>query len=143
MATTKKTTVKTTTNTKAAPAKPGRKACAVATAKTAAPKAPAKTAKATAPAAKATKTPKTSAIVFSVFAPDSKSVCVAGEFNSWNPAKGKMKKDKAGNWTVTVKLAAGTYQYKLVFDEIYWETDKSNPTRVPDGQGGENSVKNV
>ncbi|MDR1759050.1 MAG: isoamylase early set domain-containing protein [Fibrobacter sp.] len=140
MATTKKTTAKTTTGTKASPAKSAKKASAVATPKAAASKG--KTA-AAAKSAKAAKAPKKNATVFSVFAPDCKSVCVAGEFNSWNPAKGKMKKDKSGNWTASVDLPAGDHQYKLVFDEIYWETDKSNPNRVPDGQGGENSVKNV
>lgn len=104
-------------------------------------KAPAAVKKTPAKAAKTTNTKQK--VVFNVFAPESKSVCVAGEFNSWNPEKGKMKKDKSGNWTVTVQLVPGNHQYKLVFDEIYWETDKSNPSRVPDGQGGENSVKNV
>jgi 1,4-alpha-glucan branching enzyme len=79
-------------------------------------------------------------VVFNVYSPDSKSVEVAGEFNNWTPAK--MKKGEQGVWSIKQKLAAGTYQYKFVFDGS-WEIDQANPDRVPDGQGGENSVKNV
>ena len=79
-------------------------------------------------------------VVFNVYSPDSKSVEVAGEFNNWAPAK--MKKDEQGVWSLKKKLASGTYQYKFVFDGS-WEIDQANPDRVPDGQGGENSVKNV
>ena len=79
-------------------------------------------------------------VVFNVYSPDSKSVEVAGEFNNWTPAK--MKKGEQGVWSVKLKLAAGTDQDKFVFDGS-WEIDQANPNRVPDGQGGENSVKNV
>ena len=79
-------------------------------------------------------------VVFNVYSPDSKSVEVAGEFNNWAPAK--MKKAEQGVWSLKKKLASGTYQYKFVFDGS-WEIDQANPDRVPDGQGGENSVKNV
>ncbi|MCK9181555.1 MAG: glycogen-binding domain-containing protein [Fibrobacteraceae bacterium] len=79
-------------------------------------------------------------VVFNVYSPDSTSVEVAGEFNSWTPEK--MKKGNDGVWTLKKALAAGSYQYKFVFDGS-WEIDQANPDRVPDGQGGENSVKNV
>lgn len=79
-------------------------------------------------------------VVFNVYSPDSKQVEVAGEFNNWTPAK--MKKGEQGVWSLKKKLAAGTYQYKFVFDGS-WEIDQANPDRVPDGQGGENSIKNV
>ncbi len=79
-------------------------------------------------------------VVFNVYSPDSKSVEVAGEFNDWKPAK--MKKGEQGVWSLKKNLAAGTYQYKFIFDGS-WEIDQANPDRVPDGQGGENSIKNV
>ena len=79
-------------------------------------------------------------VVFNVYSPDSKSVEVAAELNNWAPAK--MRKDEQGVWSLKKKLASGTYQYKFVFDGS-WEIDQANPDRVPDGQGGENSVKNV
>lgn len=79
-------------------------------------------------------------VEFSVYSPESKSVELAGSFNGWKPAK--MKRSKDGIWTVKVSLASGSYQYKFVFDGS-WEVDSANPERIPDGQGGENSVKNV
>ena len=160
MSTPKKTTTKVTKGTKCAKCAPKATAkatapkaskCAKTTAQTAT-----KTTEKTAPAKKtAAKTvakttakkaaPKASKkaleeVVFNVYSPDSKSVEVAGEFNNWTPAK--MKKGEQGVWSVKLKLAAGTYQYKFVFDGS-WEIDQANPNRVPDGQGGENSVKNV
>ena len=160
MLTPKKTTTKVTKGTKCAKCAPKATAkatapkaskCAKTTAQTAT-----KTTEKTAPAKKtAAKTvakttvkkaaPKASKkaleeVVFNVYSPDSKSVEVAGEFNNWTPAK--MKKGEQGVWSVKLKLAAGTYQYKFVFDGS-WEIDQANPNRVPDGQGGENSVKNV
>ena len=160
MSTPKKTTTKVTKGTKCAKCAPKATAkatapkaskCAKTTAQTAT-----KTTEKTAPAKKtAVKTvakttvkkaaPKASKkaleeVVFNVYSPDSKSVEVAGEFNNWTPAK--MKKGEQGVWSVKLKLAAGTYQYKFVFDGS-WEIDQANPNRVPDGQGGENSVKNV
>lgn len=149
---TKKSTAKTT---KSAPAKKAPVKAKVAkaekTVKTAEKKAPVKKA-ATTPKDAAPKKPaakkaspkaakvELSEVVFNVYSPDSKTVEVAGEFNNWTPAK--MKKGKQGVWSLKEKLAAGTYQYKFVFDGS-WEIDQSNPNRVPDGQGGENSVKNV
>ena len=160
MSTPKKTTTKVTKGTKCAKCAPKATAkatapkaskCAKTTAQTAT-----KTTEKTAPAkntaaqtvAKTTvkkAAPKASKkaleeVVFNVYSPDSKSVEVAGEFNNWTPAK--MKKGEQGVWSVKLKLAAGTYQYKFVFDGS-WEIDQANPNRVPDGQGGENSVKNV
>ena len=123
-----KTTAQTATKTteKTAPAKKtAAKTVAKTTVKKAAPKASKKALE---------------EVVFNVYSPDSKSVEVAGEFNNWTPAK--MKKGEQGVWSVKLKLAAGTYQYKFVFDGS-WEIDQANPNRVPDGQGGENSVKNV
>ncbi len=146
---------------KAAP-KAAPKVVAKPAVKTAAPKAPAKpTAKAPAKAAPVKAAPvkaapakaapvkvapaKASAqeVVFSVFSPDSVSVAVAGEFNGWSAEKGAMKKGKDGVWTLKVKLAAGSYQYKVVYDGQYWNIDNSNPDRVADGHGGENSIKHV
>lgn len=79
-------------------------------------------------------------VMFNVYSPESKSVAVAGEFNGWKPTK--MKKGNDGVWTVKITVVPGAYQYKFVFDGN-WEVDQANPDRVPDGQGGENSVKNV
>ena len=113
--------------------------------KATAPKKTVKAVKAVKPAApKAKKTvakSKTSDVEFKVYAPGSSSVAVAGDFNAWKPTA--LKKDKSGNWCGKIKLSAGEHQYKIVFNGQYWETDSSNPERVPDGHGGENSIKRV
>jgi len=117
--------------------KPKAAAKAVKTVKEVAPKAKAVASKAKQAAPKG----KTSEVEFKVFAPASDSVAVAGDFNSWKPFA--LKKDKSGNWNGKIKLNGGIYQYKLVFNGQYWETDNSNPERVSDGHGGENSIKRV
>jgi len=101
-----------------------------------------KTVKAPAPKAKKVVAKGKSAdIEFKVFAPNSDSVAVAGDFNGWKPAT--LKKDKTGTWSGKIKLDAGVYQYKIVFNGQYWETDKANQERIPDGHGGENSIVRV
>lgn len=136
-------------------AKPVVKAAAPKAAAKAPAKAPAKTevVKVAAPAKKvipnipAPQVVTSSDVVFNVYAPESAAVAVAGEFNGWDIKKGAMKKGKDGVWSLKTKLAPGSYQYKLVFigadDKQYWEVDNSNPERVADGQGGENSIKHV
>jgi len=84
---------------------------------------------------------KVAEIAFKVFAPDSASVAVAGDFNNWKPTA--LKKDKTGNWSGKINMGSGAHQYKIVFNGQYWETDSSNPERVSDGHGGENSIKRV
>ncbi|MDR2999722.1 MAG: hypothetical protein LBU89_00540 [Fibromonadaceae bacterium] len=124
-------------------AKPAAKvAKATKTVKAAAPKAKkeAPKAKKEAPKGKVVKG-KVVDVTFKVFAPNSDSVAVAGDFNGWKPLS--LKKDKAGYWSGKTKLQTGVYQYKLVFNGQYWETDMSNPERISDGHGGENSIKRV
>ena len=82
-------------------------------------------------------------VTFTVHANKGKSVYVAGEFNKWNPTAKKMAyKAKAGLYTATLKLAAGTYQYKFVIDGT-WCADPENVNSVANDQGTFNSVINV
>ncbi|HSQ42259.1 MAG TPA: hypothetical protein VLM37_08280 [Fibrobacteraceae bacterium] len=94
---------------------------------------------------KARKTPSKSQklldVVFNIYSPDSKSVDIAGEFNGWEPTKGRMKKDKTGNWSLKTKLAPGDYQYKVVFDGAYWELDQKAPSIQ--AEHGPNSLVHV
>ena len=77
-------------------------------------------------------------VTFTVHADKGKAVYVAGEFNKWNPTAKKMAY-KAGVYTATVKLAAGTYQYKFVIDGT-WCADPENVNSVANDQGTFNSV---
>ena len=80
-------------------------------------------------------------VTFTVHADKGKAVYVAGEFNKWNPTAKKMAY-KAGVYTATVKLAAGTYQYKFVIDGT-WCADPENVNAVANDQGTFNSVITV
>jgi 1,4-alpha-glucan branching enzyme len=106
------------------------------------PAAKARVVKEAAPKAKkASPKGKAREIEFKAFSPASGSVGVAGDFNGWKLFA--LKKGKNGNWSGKMKLNEGIYQYKIVFDGQYWETDSANPERVSDGHGGENSVIRV
>ena len=80
-------------------------------------------------------------VTFTVHADKGKAVYVAGEFNKWNPTAKKMAY-KAGVYTATLKLAAGTYQYKFVIDGT-WCADPENANAVANDQGTFNSVITV
>ena len=89
----------------------------------------------------AVKKATTKNVTFTVHADKGKAVYVAGEFNKWNPTAKKMAY-KTGVYTATVKLAAGTYQYKFVIDGT-WCADPENANAVPNDQGTFNSVITV
>ena len=97
------------------------------------------------PAAKkvVAKKPVAKSVTFTVHAEKGKAVYVAGEFNKWNPTAKKMAyKAKSGLYAATVKLAAGTYQYKFVIDGT-WCADPENANAVTNDQGTFNSVLTV
>ena len=87
-------------------------------------------------------TPKTE-VMFTVHADKGKAVYLAGEFNDWNPSAKKMAyKARSGIYTASLKLAAGTYQYKFVIDGV-WCADPENANSIPNDQGTFNSVITV
>jgi 1,4-alpha-glucan branching enzyme len=87
------------------------------------------------------KKPATKSVTFTVHADKGKAVYLAGEFNNWNPTAKKMT-FKAGVYSATLKLAAGTYQYKFVIDGT-WCADPENTNSLPNDQGTFNSVITV
>ena len=60
-------------------------------------------------------------VTFKVIAPTAKQVTLVGDFNQWDAHAHPMKKDDEGFWRVTVLLAPGRYEYKLLVDERWWE----------------------
>ena len=100
-----------------------------------------KTAKETTTKSPAKTTAKAKSVTFTFHAEKGKSVYVAGEFNQWNPTAKKMA-FKKGIYTATIKLAAGTYQYKFVIDGT-WCADPENANAVANDQGTFNSVITV
>jgi 1,4-alpha-glucan branching enzyme len=59
------------------------------------------------------------------------TVFVAGSFNNWNPTGQPMEgPDAEGNYTATLQLEAGVYEYKYVLDGTRWRFDPGNPKQV-------------
>lgn len=80
-------------------------------------------------------------VTFRLYAPDAKSVHLAGTFNNWSTTATPMQgPDANGYWTVTLTLANGRYEYKFVVDGGKWLEDPQGMDRAPDGFGGFNSV---
>lgn len=74
-----------------------------------------------------------------------RQIYLAANFNNWNPSDPKfLLKDDDGDgiWSITVKLAPGTYQYKYVV-EGKWTQDTYAPSETADGFGGRNSQFDV
>ena len=67
------------------------------------------------------RTPTQKQVLLSVNLPNAHSVCVAGTFNNWDPAKTAMERDGTG-WKATVSLLPGRYEYKFVVDG-QWMSD--------------------
>ena len=44
------------------------------------------------------------------------AVFLAGSFNNWNPMETPMVRDEDGQWTASLNLAPGRYEYKFVVD---------------------------
>lgn len=72
-----------------------------------------------------------------------KTVSLAGEFNGWNPQATFFAQHQSGLWQTEIELmSAGNYEYKLVVDG-QWLDDPSNGLKVPDSNGGFNSVLHI
>lgn len=111
-----------------------KKAAAKAAPKAAAPKAAAPKA-AKAPAKKAApKAAKKVAVVLTTptaYELASK-VTVAGSFNEWyqGTAVACKKDKKTGLWSAKLSLVAGTYQYKFICDDQYWDEGDNKVVEV-------------
>jgi hypothetical protein len=67
------------------------------------------------------------------------NVFVAGTFNAWDATGTRLEENDAGDFTGTVLLMPGMYEYKFVIDGT-WVTDDANPRSVNDNMGGLNSI---
>ncbi|MBI5710741.1 MAG: isoamylase early set domain-containing protein [Candidatus Eisenbacteria bacterium] len=104
--------------------------------------APAATA-ATAPTGKGRPPAVTADAVVFTFAGGATAVALAGEFNGWSTTVDPMAKQADGTWTISKKLAPGTYAYKFVVNGTTWKQDDANPEAKDDGFGGKNSLVTV
>ncbi|MBQ1783175.1 MAG: hypothetical protein II007_05960 [Gammaproteobacteria bacterium] len=76
---------------------------------------------------------------FRLHAPWAEAVSIAGEMTDWRDDQLPMVKGEDGNWRLTLHLAPGIWQYKLVVDGR-WQADPLVAESRPDGFGGHNSV---
>jgi len=74
--------------------------------------------------------------------PNATQVFAVGQFNEWSQTKTPLEKGQDGIWRVTLKLKPGKYEYKFYADG-QWLEDPTNPDKVPDPYGGNNSVLTV
>lgn len=88
-------------------------------------------------------TAKKKTVAFEYFDPAATVVTLAADFNGWDPNARPLKRDAGGLWKVSLRLGAGTYQYKFVVNGDRWEEDPLNLDRVPNEHGSFNSVRIV
>ena len=78
-------------------------------------------------------------IEFEFFAPEAKQVQLAGDFNSWDPQKTPLKKDRDGKWRASLSLPSGRYEYRFFVDGG-WQNDQRPVECVPNAFGTWNCV---
>ena len=81
----------------------------------------------------------TIAHTFSLKASSAKAVYLVGEMSDWKDNVFKMLQEENDNWSLTLYLPQGAWQYKFVVDG-QWKHDQSNPKTTDDGFDGLNSV---
>ncbi|KQV90190.1 hypothetical protein ASD15_22940 [Massilia sp. Root351] len=67
-------------------------------------------------------------------APDTRSVALAGTFNSWAGDACLLERVSATRWQATLPIPAGRHLYKLVVNGTDWIADPANPWISEDGQ---------
>jgi 1,4-alpha-glucan branching enzyme len=79
-------------------------------------------------------------VLFSLEAPQGRTVSVAGSFNDWDPGVTLMPYDPERKvYHIEVLLTPGEYEYKFVVDGE-WLLDEANPGFYPNDFGTLNSV---
>lgn len=90
--------------------------------------------------AKKAAAPKGTRVTFHVRAEAGSKVYIAGCFNNWDPtSKPLTDKNGTGDYSITLTLKPGTYQYKFVINGT-WCADPECTEWVPNDMGTLNSV---
>jgi 1,4-alpha-glucan branching enzyme len=76
-----------------------------------------------------------------VFRPDGscREVSLAGTFNSWEPSKGRMTRQKDGSYRKRLTLSPGEHRYKFFVDNN-WIEDPQAERQQPNEFGTQDSV---
>ena len=81
-------------------------------------------------------------IRFEFFHPTAKHVCVAGDFNGWNPTATPLRSLGDGQWSRELRLPLRRHEYLLLVDGE-WKFDPKVAEYVPNIFGGMNAVVDV
>lgn len=79
---------------------------------------------------------------FKISAPQAERVTLAGSFNNWDTKALRAKKDSNGNWTISISLKPGKYEYKFFVDGS-WLADQNCSTFAINAFGTQNCVIEV
>ena len=63
---------------------------------------------------------------FAMAAPQAARVALIGDFNDWDPRANPLR-ERAGEWSVTLRLPPGRYRYAFVLDGGRWVADPGTP----------------
>ncbi len=88
------------------------------------------------------RTPEAVSTPFVFKAPHAQQVYLCGDFNHWSPEAAPLQHHEDGNWSTTLALQPGRYQYKLIVDGK-WMHDPNARENVPNPHGSLNSVIEV
>lgn len=98
--------------------------------------------KKTSPPKPAPRTRTTAVVRVEFHQPNSREVCLAGNFNDWHPAASPMVAMPDGRWLKELALPPGRYEYRFVVDGV-WTDDPAAAELVDNGFGGRNAILNV
>lgn len=76
---------------------------------------------------------------FTLSAPEAQNVRLLGDFNGWEEQAHSLKKDKRGNWKISINLTPGRYEYRFLVDGE-WRNDPNCPAVVSNTFGSENCL---
>jgi AMP-activated protein kinase-like protein len=82
------------------------------------------------------------AVPYLVRLESARDVVLTGDFTGWTPTGIPLTRGPNGQWSTTLQLRPGEYQYRLIVDGE-WRNDPQAVKRVPNPYGSENSVLNV
>lgn len=83
--------------------------------------------------------PKMNEFVFSLRAPEAKTVFIAGDFNGWALDDASRMQQENGTWKKKVNLSPGKYHYRFVIDGV-WAEDENNPVKEKNPYGSTDSL---
>ena len=88
------------------------------------------------------KTVTTKKVSFAVKLPGAREVVLTGDFTAWARDRVRLAPAPNSEWTTTLELKPGEYQYRLIVDG-QWRDHSEAKRRVPNAYGSQNCVMTV